>query len=269
MRRRRLACGILLAASFSSRGAVEPGAAQAPRLEYQPLPAGSYELQRIQAAPDAWLLDAQGRRVRLSPVCRGKVTLLTFFYTYCVDPLGCPFAYRTLSSLRDRLMRDRQLSAGVRFVSISFDPSHDTPEALRRYGADFIGNPGFEWQFLTARSVPELMPVLNDLGQDVSVQLDENGRPTRTLHHMLKMFLLDRDGVVREIYTLAYLQPEVMFNDIRTLLMEKPSRGLQAPARRPPDRRPPDRRPSIRRERKNPTANEAIPAAIKVHPIQG
>jgi protein SCO1 len=237
MWRRGLACATLLGTSLAgvpAAGAIDPGAAQPPRLEFQPLPPGSYELQRIQAAPDGWLLDAGGRPVRLSAVTRGKVTLLTFFYTYCIDPLGCPFAYGTLSSLRERLMRDPGTTAAARFVSISFDPSHDTPAELRRYGAGFIGDPRFEWAFLTARSVPELMPLLDDLGQDVSVQLDERGRPTRTLHHMLKMFLVDRDGFVREIYTLAYLQPDVILNDIRTLLMENPlGVAVTAGSRRP------------------------------------
>ena len=37
---------------------------------------------------------------------------------------------------------------------------------------------------------------------------------------MLKLFLIDRRGQVREIYTTAFLQPEVMLNDILTLLIE-------------------------------------------------
>jgi len=53
----------------------------------------------------------------------------------------------------------------------------------------------------------------------VSVETDPRGRPTRVLHHMLKVFLIDTRGVVREIYSLAYLQPDVMLNDIRTLAM--------------------------------------------------
>jgi len=73
---------------------------------------------------------------------------------------------------------------------------------------------------VTARRVPELLPVLDDFGQDVSVDVDESGRATRTLHHMLKMFLIDAHGEVREIYTLAFLQPPVMFNDIKTLALE-------------------------------------------------
>jgi hypothetical protein len=39
---------------------------------------------------------------------------------------------------------------------------------------------------------------------------------------MLKMFLIDREGVVREIYSLAYLHQAVMLNDIRTLALEAP-----------------------------------------------
>jgi hypothetical protein len=37
---------------------------------------------------------------------------------------------------------------------------------------------------------------------------------------MLKVFLIDRKGMVREIYSLAFLQPDVMFNDMQTLYME-------------------------------------------------
>jgi len=179
--------------------AVDPGKAAAPRMEFEPPPPGSYQLQRIQPVTDAVLLDSAGRIVKLSALTRGKITLLTFFYTYCVDPLGCPFAHITLANL---------------------DPTHDTPPAIASYEKEFTIDPQFEWRFLTARRVPELMPVLDDFGQDVSVETDENGRATRTLHHMLKMFLIDGRGEVREIYTLDFLQPQMMFNDIKTLALE-------------------------------------------------
>ena len=35
------------------------------------------------------------------------------------------------------------------------------------------------------------MPLLEGFGQDVSVESDANGRPTRTLNHLLKLFLVD------------------------------------------------------------------------------
>lgn len=220
MGRRCLAIATALVLTAAAQGAVDPGAAAAPRMEFVPPAAGSYVLQRIQPVTDAALLDSSGQAQRLSKVTVGKVTLLTFFYTYCTDPLGCPFAYVTLSNLRDRVLADQNLASAVRFVSVSLDPSNDTPQAITRYGKQFLTDPRFEWRFLTASSVAQLMPVLDDFGQDVSVEMDEQGRPTRTLHHMLKVFLIDRDGIVREIYSLAFLQPDVLFNDIRTLAME-------------------------------------------------
>jgi protein SCO1 len=203
-----------------ANGTEDPGRAAAPRMEFVPPPPGSYRLQKIQPVADARFLDSSGLTVSLSALTRGKITLLTFFYTYCVDPLGCPFARTTLAGLRDRVAADAALAGRVRFISVSLDPTHDTPAAIAHYGREFSINPNVEWRFLTARRVPELLPVLDDFGQDVSVDMDESGRPTRTLHHMLKMFLIDAQGEVREIYTLAFLQPQMMFNDIKTLALE-------------------------------------------------
>ena len=212
----------------NAHGAADPGKPQEPRMEFAPPVAGSYELQRIQPAPDATLLNADARRQRLSDLTHGKITLLTFFYTYCVDPWGCPYAYWTLSGLRDRLIADPQLARGVRFVSVSFDPTNDTPEALRRYGARFMDDPRLEWQFLTAPSVDHLLPLLDGFGQDVRVERDTDGKPTRTLNHMLKMFLIDPHGMIREIYSLAYLQQPVMLNDMRTLALENRSTAARS-----------------------------------------
>lgn len=207
--------------------AADPVPALAPRMDFVPTPAGTYQLQRIQPAADAVLLNATGSLRRLSAYTRGKVTLLTFFYTYCSDPWGCPFAYQTMKTLRDRIGSDSSLRSRVRFVSISFDPTHDTPAALRNYAHGLAGTTAFEWQFLTARSMAELTPLLDGFGQDVRVETDAAGRPARAINHMLKIFLIDSAGVVREIYALDFVQPEVMLNDVRTLMMEWDRTGFQ------------------------------------------
>jgi protein SCO1/2 len=204
----------------TASAAVDPGVATAPRMEFPPPPPGSYKLQKIQSVADAALLDSSGHPVRLASLTQRKITLLTFFYTYCADPLGCPFAHTTLADLRDRIRGDRALAERVRFVSVSLDPTHDTPAVIASYSKEFAVDPKFDWRFVTARRVPELLPVLDDFGQDVSVEVDASGRATRTLHHMLKMFLIDARGEVREIYSLSFLQPQVMFNDIKTLALE-------------------------------------------------
>jgi cytochrome oxidase Cu insertion factor (SCO1/SenC/PrrC family) len=189
-------------------------------MDFVPTPAGTYQLQRIQHCPDALLLNASAGVRRLSAYTRGKVTLLTFFYTYCTDPFGCPFAYQTMKDLRDRLAADASARSRVRFVSVSFDPTHDTPDALRAYAKGLANAAGFEWRVFTARSMAELTPLLDGFGQDVKIETDATGRPTRAINHMLKLFLIDSTGIVREIYSLAFVHPEVMLNDIQTLLME-------------------------------------------------
>ncbi len=213
-----------LAATVAS-AAVDPGAGTVPRTEFLAPAPGTYELQRIQPTGDAKMLDTAGRLRSLSRFTHGKVTLLTFFYTSCADPLGCPFGYVTLSQLRARLLGRGDLVSKVRFVNVSLDPLNDTPAAIRRYAAAFGTDSRFEWQFLTAPSVPRLLPLLDDFGQDVSVETDARGHATRVLHHMLKVFLIDREGMIREIYSLAFLQPDVMFNDIETLAMEPGAAG--------------------------------------------
>ena len=225
-------CASVLLASISLIAgpvwsAADPGPALAPQMDFVPTPAGTYELQRIQQCPDAVLFNAAAGARRLSAYTRGKVTLLTFFYTYCTDPWGCPFAYQTMKGLRDRIAADASLRSRVRFVSISFDPTHDTPDTLRGYAQGLVSTAGFEWQFFTARSMAELTPLLDGFGQDVRVDTDAAGRPTRAINHMLKLFLIDSSGVVREIYSLAFVHPEVMLNDIQTLLMERHRTGMQ------------------------------------------
>src|SRR5579864_260046 len=215
-----LRTGLALAcAAAAAHAGVDPGPSTAPRAEFVAPAAGTYQLQRIQVAHDATVRDTSGQPRHLAQFLHGKITLLTFFYSYCVDPLGCPFAHVTLSNLRERVLAQPGLAAKVRFVNITLDPSSDTPAMLRTYAAQFRTDRRFEWRFLTTRSVAELLPILDDFGQDVSVEMDEDGQASRTLHHMLKVFLIDTNGMVREIYSLAYLQPDVMFNDIRTLAM--------------------------------------------------
>jgi cytochrome oxidase Cu insertion factor (SCO1/SenC/PrrC family) len=212
-----LLCCLLPACAIA---ASDPGLPAAPQMQFTPPAAGTYSLQRIQRAADGVLLDPSSHPHHLLELTRGRITLLTFFYTRCDDPLGCPFALGLMSTLRMRVLADPELKGAVRFVSISFDPSRDAPAQLRRYGGSLIDDPRFEWRFLTARSHAELQPLLQGYGQDVRVTVDGQGRPQRAINHLLKLFLIDAAGIVREIYTLDYLQVEEMLNDMRTLRRE-------------------------------------------------
>ena len=226
---RTLALAALFALPTAAWGAADPVQPQPPQLRFVPPAPGSYQLQVIQRVPDAVLVDGNHRARSLRELTRTRVTLLTFFYTYCTDAWGCPYAYAVMSGLRERLLARADVAGKVRFVSISFDPTNDTPEALRRYAPANAADARLPWELLTTRSVADLLPLLDDFGQDVRVERDGTGRALRTINHMLKLFLIDAEGRVREIYALDFLHPDMMLNDIDTLLMEAGTRARGAP----------------------------------------
>lgn len=222
-------CLTLLLALPAAAAQLEPGKTLVtrPQQGFSAPAAGSYRLPVIQKASNGWVFDGNWLPRRLSHYTNGRITLMSFIYTYCTDPIGCPLAYETFVDVRARVLKDSMLRERVRFVSVSFDPTNDTPKAMYLYGGQYATSTEVPWSFLTTFSVPYLKPILDGFGQDVEVELDEKGRPTRTRTHMLKVFLIDEVGQVREIYSAAFLQPEVMVNDMRTLVLER-SRAEQA-----------------------------------------
>ena len=222
--------GALLALALgpgAAAAAPVPDALAVPKLAFVPPAPGSYRLERIMKAPDGIVLESDGSLRRLSEFTTGKVTVFSFIYTYCTDPQGCPLAYATLHSLKRTIESTPSLRGKVRFVSMSFDPEYDTPVAMRSYGgAEARANNGLEWHFLTTRNGRELAPMLEGFGQDVSVAASKPpGQRAPVLSHLLKVYLLDAGGEVREIYSTSWLHPAVLLNDIKTLLQERAPRG--------------------------------------------
>lgn len=183
---------------------------------------GSYKLNNIMQAPSGIVLDVDNKPKPLSTFTKGKITLLGFVYTTCTDAKGCPLAYKVFYDLKREIENTPSMHDKVRFVSLSFDPQHDTPDIMRLYGGSYLkSSKGLPWYFLTTPSFKELRPLLDGFGQDVSVEVNPKDKAIRAFSHVLKIFLIDENGSVREIYTTSYLIPEVVLNDMKTLLMEK------------------------------------------------
>ncbi|MGZ5200426.1 MAG: SCO family protein [Telluria sp.] len=208
--KRALLAGAALAASVA---AAAPLSLPAP---------GSYRLEQILRAPDGEVLDSDGSAHRMAEFTTGKVTLFSFIYTYCTDARGCPLAYATMHALKQSIVRDATLRGQVRFVSMSFDPEYDTPPAMRSYGGEDARDTGpLRWYFLTAPSHRALAPLLDGFGQDVRLADPAPGQRAPVYSHVLKVYLLDRGGTVREIYSTSFLRADVVLNDIRTLVRER------------------------------------------------
>jgi protein SCO1/2 len=188
--------------------------------DFDPPAPGTYSLERIMPAPDGKVLDANRKSGQLATYTHGKVTLLSLMYTSCSDGKGCPMAFFTIDLIKHDLEKSKAARGRVQMVSLSFDPEHDTPEVMRAYGGKHVkGGSPVPWHFLTTSSKREVAPVLDGFGQDVSKAADAQN--DKELMHVLKLFLIDKDGWVREIYTSSYLVPKVVVNDIKTLLIEE------------------------------------------------
>ena len=79
---------------------------------------------------------------------------------------------------------------------------------------------GCEWHFATAKSREALDSILNGYGQAVDQRSNPND-PQGPLYHILRVFLIDRAGRIRNIYSSATLDSRLVLADVRTLLLEE------------------------------------------------
>jgi protein SCO1/2 len=98
-------------------------------------------------APDFALRDADGKPVGLADF-RGKVIVLHFIYASCPDV--CPLHADRIAELQT-MINQTPMKEQVRFVTITTDPTNDTPDVLRAYGGQHGLDP-FNWAFLTTNS---------------------------------------------------------------------------------------------------------------------
>ena len=189
--------------------------------DYDPPAPGSYTLPVVKVAADGTLLDSNNRAVSLRDLTHGRITVLSFIYTRCAAPKACPYATGVLGQLYDVSAHDQSLTNNVRLVSISFDPEYDTPQRLAGYSKNVREEKsGCEWRFVTAKSRTELEPILAAYDQAVDKRSNASD-PQGPLYHTLRVFLIDREGRIRNIYSSGTLDPRLVLADVKTLLLEQ------------------------------------------------
>ena len=97
------------------------------------------------ATPEFQLTDQTGTSFS-SQSLAGRVTLLDFVYTHCTD--ACPLLSATFQETQRKLADEGLLGTKVALVSISVDPTHDTPPVLAEYGQRFKAD-ATSWHLLT------------------------------------------------------------------------------------------------------------------------
>ncbi len=189
--------------------------------DYDPPVPGSYSLPVVKLAADGALLDSNNKAINLRDLTRGRITVLSFIYTRCAAPKACPYATGVLSQLHDLSAKDAALAKNMRLVSISFDPEYDTPQHLAAFSENVREEKsGCEWRFITAKSRGDLEPILAAYDQAVDKRPNESD-PQGPLYHSVRVFLIDREGRIRNIYSSGTLDPRLVLADVKTLLREE------------------------------------------------
>jgi cytochrome c peroxidase len=179
--------------------------------------AGTYSLPSLGLAADGEVVDSGGKPARLRELMAGKLVLLSFIYTSCSDVSGCPLATYALGRVQEPIAGNPLLRDRILLLTLSFDPLRDTPPVMAKYGAQFR-RAGFDWRFLATRNQADLDPILEAYGQWVAPERDARGRVTGTFSHLLRVYLIDDRGRIRNIYNANFLHPDILVNDLLTVV---------------------------------------------------
>jgi len=145
------------------------------------------ELPKLFPVPNAQLVDEAGRAVQLDAM-KGHVTVYNFIFTTCTGI--CPIMTGNMRALTPKIDRD----APVRFVSITVDPTRDTPAVLAAYAQRNRNDP--RWTFLTG----DRDTIVNLSVKGFKLAAGDPMPGGEALLHSGKFIVADQDGVIRAYY---------------------------------------------------------------------
>jgi protein SCO1 len=132
----------------------------------------------------------------------GRTLVLNFIFTNCV--VACPTQIKSLKAVRAALPADTR--ARVRFLSVSIDPSRDTPDTLRQYARN-LGIDDPDWRLATM-SLDHIAQVAQAVG--VKRELQPDGQ----MDHTLMVILFDAKGRLIQRYAGAEVDAARLVREI-------------------------------------------------------
>lgn len=149
-----------------------------------------------QTVPNFKLLDQSDKTINLDQY-RGKVLLMTFIYTRCPLSDYCPRMSHYFAQIDQALAKDPKAYDKTHLLSVSFDPTYDTPKVLKSYGGAYTGEYSratFKHWTFAAPQGKELLAMEKWFA--VGVTPGQNG----TLQHSLATTVIGKDGKVIAFY---------------------------------------------------------------------
>src|SRR5687768_5991209 len=145
------------------------------------------DLPKLYPVPEASLVDEKGKAVSLASM-KGNVAVYDFIFTSCRGT--CPIMTNNMRALTKEIDKD----APVRFVSISVDPTRDTPQVLAEYAKRVRNDP--RWTFLTG----ERDTIVKLSVEGFKLAAGDPGPGGDPLLHSSKFAVADKDGMIRGYY---------------------------------------------------------------------
>lgn len=213
-----LTASFLASAQNSKEVRLAPGWGQ---LSFTAPEPGTYELPAIRPAAGGSILNTAGESLDLNDLLGEKITVLSFIYRTCDDVNGCPLSTMVSYKVADRVKKQPLLKDNLRLLTLSFDPKFDTPEVMQEWGEDLKRSSQADWQFLTSKSEQEIRPILKAYQQTVIADGDASNSERNTFSHILRVYLIDREKQIRNIYNVSFLHPDILVNDVLTLIQEE------------------------------------------------
>lgn len=162
--------------------------------------------------PDYTLRNQDNKSIHLAQY-KGRALLLTFIYTRCPLPDYCILMSNNFAAINEKLKPE--FKAGTHLLSISIDPSRDTPEVLRDYGLRYNRNQteNFKfWEFATG-SDEQVRAVAEFFGLTYLPDGDQ-------IMHSLRTILITPDGRMAKVYRGNEWAVDEVIRDIETVLQE-------------------------------------------------
>ncbi len=122
---------------------------------------------------------------------QGQALAITFFFTRCPIPDYCPRLSKNFAEASRKLSSLPNAPTNWHFLSVTFDPSFDTPAILKAYGEGYGYNPA-RWNFLTGP--------LDKIGELAS-QSDVTFKPENGfLNHNFRTLIIDATGHLQTVF---------------------------------------------------------------------
>jgi protein SCO1 len=136
---------------------------------------------------------------------KGEALAITFIFTRCPLPNFCPRMSGNFEKAQQLLLTNAVAGTNWHLLTISFDPSFDTPAVLKSYATRYEADPK-HWNFLTG-DLKDITAISTQFGQ---LFWQDEG----SLNHNLRTAVIDASGKVQKLFQGNAWTPEDLVAEI-------------------------------------------------------